>query len=100
MSGIVRGFMRPSALFDLRTGTFGEITAYSEEHAEEVRVVPLDDATLAGMAETMARIEFDAASQQRIATWSWETLPETYKRTFLEHEVRKIRAALGLEGGA
>jgi len=101
MSGIVRGWTDASELRDLVAGSYAEIyckEANAPDDCIPVAVVPLDDATLAGMIERMLRFRVkehaDVCNMNADHVWTF------YSREFSESALRELRAALGLEGGA
>jgi len=103
MSGIVRGWTDASEMRDLTAGSHALVFARDthpalNDDAFPVAVVPLDDATLAGMIERMLRFRVkehaDVCNMNADHVWTF------YSREFSESALRELRAALGLEGGA
>ena len=104
MSGIVRGWADAQALGEtaaaLERETIASVTLSRIEISGDipVAVVPLDDATLAGMIERMLRFRVkehaDVCNVNADHVWTF------YSREFSESALRELRAALGLEGGA
>lgn len=93
MSGIVRGWA--DDMDDVR-----EILYTKQMHDVDipVAVVPLDDATLAGMANRVARIL--SLEHADVCNVNAEDVWTIYGHEFSEQAMRYLRAALGLEGGA
>ena len=90
MSGIVRGWTDASEMRDLTAGSHALVFARDthpalNDDAFPVAVVPLDDATMAGMAYTLV----DVFHKNAVGAVEAE-----------EAMARALRAALGLEGGA
>lgn len=92
MSGIVRGYISG----DVKAQTYGftVATVNNIPFTLPVAVVPLYDATLAAMAEHIARVDFGATG---VFDDNFDTAPPDQRAAFLAVALTGLRAALGLD---
>lgn len=96
MSGIVRGYSTAHEMLDIALGSGALIHANPYHIKGEplpVAVVPLDDATLAGMAEKIARVDFAHSDYG-----TWEATSQSHRTAFIDVALKGLRAALGIGG--
>ena len=102
MSGIVRGFASESEMIHVRetqlncpedVALLGVRSIANDTRKIPVAVVPLDDATLAGMAEKIARVDFAHSDYG-----TWEATSQSHRTAFIDVALKGLRAALGLGG--